>query len=399
MKVGVAMNIPVEYSRWIEVDLGKLAENYRKVTEYIKEDNDGKAVDVMAVVKSDGYGFGAVMAAKTFMEAGAKYLAVTTIDEGIDLRMNNIEAPILVFSSFVPGEAESYYRYDLIPTIGSIEGLQSLLDTAYGREITCHIKINTGMNRMGLTVDELVKALQMINFQDNVKIGGIYSHFATATERRTEYCAEQLAVFDKACSVLDISGVKNYVAHLANSAGALRFPEARFGCVRLGSILYGQAPIARDFGLELASPFVLKGKVASVQRITKGDAVGYGRDFVAKDDMVVAAVPVGYAEGFGVEPHARPETMSGAFRSMSRNVGKIAFGKANKGFYFGDEFLPVVGRVSMQITTVDITGQEINIGDVVEIPVRKIAANPRIPRVYIKDEEIVQVRDMLGLHE
>ncbi|MGI5825372.1 MAG: alanine racemase [Bacillota bacterium] len=399
VKVGAEMNIPVEYSRWIEVDLGQLAENYRKVTDYLKEDNEGREVSVMAVVKSDGYGFGAVMAARTFLEAGAEYLAVTTIDEGIELRMNEIKAPILVFSSFVPGEAEAYYRYDLTPTIGTIEGLQSLLDTAYGREISCHIKINTGMNRMGLTVDELVKALQMINFQKIVKISGIYSHFATATDRRTDYCAEQLAVFDKACSVLDISGQTDYLAHLANSAGALRFPEARFNCVRLGSVLYGQAPVASGFGLELNSPFALKAKVANLQQITKGDAVGYGRDFVAKDDMTVAAVPVGYAEGFGVEPNARPETMRKAFQTMSKNVGKIALGRQGRGFWLGDDLLPVVGRVSMQITTVDVTGRPINVGDVVEVPVRKIAAGSRIPRVYIKDDEIVMVRDMLGLHE
>lgn len=399
MKVGVGMNIPVEYNRWIEIDLGQLAENYHKVTEYLKADNDDKEIDVMAVVKADGYGFGAVMAARTFVEAGAKYLAVTTIDEGIDLRMNDIKAPILVFSSFVPGEAEAYFRYDLIPTIGSIDGLQDLLDTTYGRDIKCHFKINTGMNRMGLSVDELVKALQMISYQDNVKISGIYSHFATATDHRADYCAEQLAVFDKACSVLDISGQKDYIAHLANSAGALRFPEARFNCVRLGSVLYGQAPIAAGFGLELNDPFVLKTKIANLQHITKGDAVGYGRDFVAKEDMVVAAAPVGYAEGFGVEPNARPETMRKAFQSMSKNIGKIALGRQGKGFHWGEEFLPVVGRVSMQITTVDVTGKDIKVGDVVEVPVRRIAAASRIPRVYIKDEKIVMVRDMLGLHE
>ncbi len=393
------MNIPVEYSRWIEVDLDQLAENYRKVTEYIKEDNEGEPVDVMAVVKADGYGFGAVMAAKTFLEEGAKYLAVTTIDEGIELRNNGIEAPILVFSSFVPGEAEVYYRYDLIPTIGSLVGLQDLLDNAYGREISCHVKINTGMNRMGITVEELVKALQMISLQENVRFSGIYSHFATATDRSTTACAEQLAIFDRACSVLEISGVRDYVAHLANSAGALRFPESRFGCVRLGSVLYGQAPIAADFGLELDSPFLVRAKVACIQHITQGDAVGYGQDFVAKENMTVAAVPVGYADGFGVEPNARPDTMRKAFRTMSRNVGKIALGRQHRGFWLGDQLLPVVGRVSMQITTVDVTGLGVKVGDVVEIPIRKTAANPRIPRVYLKDGEVVQVADMLGLHE
>lgn len=393
------MNIPVEYSRWVEVDLDQLAENYRKVTEYIKEDNEGEAVDVMAVVKADGYGFGAVMTAKTFLEEGAKYLAVTTIEEGIELRNNDIEAPILVFSSYMPGEAEAYYRYDLTPTIGSLAGLQDLLDNAYGRDISCHVKINTGMNRMGITVDELVKALQMVSLQENVRFNGIYSHFATATDRNITACAEQLAIFDRACSVLEISGVRDYVAHLANSAGALRFPEARFGCVRLGSVLYGQAPIAADFGLELSSPFRVMAKVACVQQITQGDAVGYGQDFVAKGDMTVAAVPVGYADGFGVEPNARPDTMRKAFQTMSRNVGKIALKRQQRGFWLGDQLLPVVGRVSMQITTVDVTGLDVEVGDAVEVPMRKTATNPRIPRVYLKEGEVAQVSDMLGLHE
>lgn len=397
------MTIPVEYSRWIEIDLDKLAENYRKVAEFIKEENDGKAVDVMAVVKSDGYGFGAVMAARTFLEAGAKYLAVTTIDEGIELRNNDIKAPILVFSSYVPGEAEAYYRYDLIPTVGTVAGLENLIESTHGREISCHLKVNTGMNRMGLTIDELVKALQMINFQEQVQVGGIYSHFATATDHRTAYCAEQLAVFDKACSILDISGVLDYVAHLANSAGALRFPEARFNCVRLGSALYGQAPMAKSFGLDLASPFVFKAKIANLQTIAKGDAVGYGMDFVAKEDMTIAAVPVGYAEGFGVKPNARPESMKTSFQAMSKSVGKIALGKRDRGMWLEDEaddtFLPVLGRVSMQITTVDVTGKDVKVGDIVEVPVRKIAAGSRIPRVYFRDGEICMVRDMLGLHE
>ena len=389
------MKIPVEYSRWIEVDLDGLQENYRKVTEFITNDNDGNPVDVMAVVKSDGYGFGAVMAAKTFIEEGAKYLAVTTIDEAIELRMNDIKAPILVFTSYVPGEAEAFYRYDLIPTIGSIVGLQDLMDSSYGRNIDCHLKINTGMNRMGLTVDELIQALQMVNFQENVRISGIYSHFATATDRRTDFCAEQLAVFEKACSILEISGITDYVAHLCNSAGALRFAEARFNCVRLGSVLYGQAPIAKTFGLDLANPFELKAKIANLQQINKGDAVGYGRDFVAKENMSLAIVPVGYAEGFGVNPNARPESVKKAFK----NMGKAALGKNDRGVWQGDEFYPVVGRVSMQIVAVDNTGKNLQVGDVVEVPIRKVSAGARIPRVYTRNDEVVLVRDMLGLHE
>lgn len=389
------MKIPMEYSRWIEVNLDGLAENYRKVTEFIAADNEGEAVDVMAVVKSDGYGFGAVMAARTFLEAGAAYLAVTTIDEAIELRMNDIKAPILVFTSYTPGEAEAFYRYDLIPTIGSIVGLRDLIDNSYGRDIECHIKINTGMNRMGVTADELVKVLQMINFQENVKISGIYSHFATATDRKTDYCAEQLAVFEKACSILEISGLTDYVAHLANSAGALRFAEARFNCVRLGSVLYGQAPIAKSFGLDLNNPFELKAKVANLQEIGKGDAVGYGRDYIAKDNMSLAIIPIGYAEGFGVNPNARPESVKKAFR----NVGKAALGKNDRGVWQGEKFYPVAGRVSMQIIAVENTDNNLQVGDVVEVPIRKVSAGSRIPRVYIKGGEVVQVRDMLGLHE
>jgi alanine racemase len=185
--------------------------------------------------------------------------------------------------------------------------------------------------------------------------------------------------------------------HLANSAGALRFPEARFSAVRLGSVLYAQLGMASKLGLNLADPFTAKAKVTAVRDLKKGDSVGYSREFVALQDMRLAVIPYGYGDGFGVQASARELTIKDSVQNMSRDIGRLMLKRYKRGVYYQGRLLNALGRVAMQSMMVDISNEpEIKVGDVVEAPMRRTSASARLPRVYVRDGKVVAIRVLIA---
>ncbi len=372
---------------WLEIDLDKLAANFAAV-------QDKVGGDIIAVVKNDAYGFGAVQCAKTFVEAGAKMLAVTTLYEALELREAGISAPVLVFLPPLPGEAAYFAEYDLTATVDSQFTLQTLADV--GQPLNCHIKLNTGMNRLGVDTEQLADLLAAFKQQDNLCLTGAYSHLATALEQDKTFALRQIAEFERQRQQIMQAGFEGVCFHLANSAGALRFPQARFDAVRLGSVLYGQLGMAKSLGVALAEPFRAKARIVAVRDLKKGETVGYGREFCAPRNMRIAVVPFGYGDGFGVQAAARPLTVKDSVQTMSRNVGKLLLGRYQRCLYYQGKPLAVLGRVAMQSLMVDIGDLPLAVGDVVEAPMRRTSASARLPRVYLQNGEVCAVRSYVS---
>lgn len=376
------MNNSIPFSRWLQIDLDKLVANLAAMAQAV-------ATPIIAVVKNDAYGFGAVPCAGAFVRAGAAMLAVTTLDEALELREGGITAPILVFEPPLAAAAPYFARHNLTATMDGPDTLAVL--ARLDKPVNCHIKLNTGMNRFGTNPADLPALLDALAAASHINVCGLYSHLTTALEPDNAFALRQIAAFNKAREQV-LARFPSVCCHLANSAGALKFPQARYDAVRLGSALYGQLGLARAYNVALADPFCAKARVAAVRSLAPGDTVGYGREFAARAAMQVAVVPFGYGDGFGVQPAARPATVKSSVQTAARTLGKLALGRADRYVYLADHRLNVLGRVAMQNMLVDATGVDIAAGDVLNVPIRRTAASARLPRVYVAGDDVVELR-------
>lgn len=391
-------NILARLAHWLEIDLDKLAANAQVLRQHLQAQTPG--VQLLAVVKNDAYGYGAVECARTLTAAGADGLAVTSLEEALQLRAAGIAAPLLVFLPPQAAELELFARHHLTATVDSAYTAEILQGWP---QIEYHLKINTGMNRFGVNPDaDLAAVLQLLAQADAPRLTGAYSHLATALEVDMKFAREQIARFAQAREQILAFWAQNgqpaaqICFHLANSAGCLRFPEAHFSAVRVGSVLYGQLGLAKKMGLNIVDAFVAKARVAAVRQIARGEGVGYSREFIASRPTRVAVIPYGYGDGFGVTPNARTLTVKDSVQEMSRNIGRLVLGRYQRGVYYQGQLLPVLGRVAMQSMMVDIGDLPIEPGAVVSVPLRRTAASARLPRVYLKNGEIVAVHTLVA---
>lgn len=368
---------PDALDAWVAVDREALAHNFRQVRSHV-----APGVRVLAVVKADAYGHGAVEASRVFLAAGAGFLGVTRIEEGIELRDAGIEAPVLVFSAALPAQAETIVGRRLSATVCTLEAAQALSAAApAGGAARVHVKVDTGMGRIGIRPEELPGFLQALAELPGVEVEGIYTHFATATGSDTAFAARQLDRFLQAVSTAQADAGKPLL-HAANSAALLRLPQAHLDMVRPGTILYGQYPSAHvPRKLELRETWQLKARVTFIKQIRKGESIGYGRDFIAPRPMMVATIPLGTADGLTATP-VRPtrslSELAGAARDFLR--------RGNMGVRIGGRHAPFVGRVSMQMCCVDVSHlPDVRIGDEVVLPARRTMTSARIPRIYHGD--------------
>ena len=317
--------IPKVPSRtWAEVDLGAIRHNVRTLK------RRAAGARLMAVVKADAYGHGAVYVSLAALEAGADSLAVVTVEEGAELRRAGIDAPILVFTDLLPHELALAGWYRLQVTAHSIPSARRI---AMNPELEAHLKINTGMNRWGVEPGEAGEAHKILGSQ----LVGIYTHLASADSER-EATSRQLEVFDGVLAARDFGGV---LVHAANSAGTLWHPSSRYDCVRPGIALYGLHP-AGDEGdpvdEDLRPALSLKSYVAGVRHLAPGEGVSYGLTFRAEASMFAATVPVGYAEGYR--------------RILSNRASALVRG----------ERCSLLGRVTMDACVFEV-GDRVEVGD------------------------------------
>ena len=332
---------------WAEVSLGALRENYRLVREYV-----GHGVTICAVVKAYAYGHGAVECATALQQEGATWLGVTSLDEAIPLREEGIATRILLMTGFWRGEQEEVVRLGLTPTVWAIEHVE-LMERAADRlavaQHPIHLKVDTGMGRLGATIEELPHVLQALRSASHLKLEGVATHLASSEVLDAPSVAEQLKQFETARRMLREFGFNPQYVHAANTSAVISHHEAWNSMVRPGLALYGyHLPFERagrvvsGRGLRLPVKPVLtwKTRIFSVREMRAGEALGYGGTYVTKAPSRIAVLPVGYADGL--------------------NRGLSAGGRV----IVRENYAPIVGRISMDLTLVDVTGiSGVEVGD------------------------------------
>ena len=298
---------------WVEIDLAALGHNVKALKAFI-----APHTKLMAVVKADAYGHGAVTVARTALANGADSLAIATLAEGVELRSAGIKAPILILGAINAVEdIKAVAAWELEPTICNAR--QALLfDRALasvGKFIPVHLKLDTGMSRLGTNWQEAVDFGQLVSTLPNLKIASIYSHFSTADESDRTWMEVQHRRFQDAIARLRASGCVPPQIHLANSAATLSDRTYHYDIVRVGLALYGLYPAVHlQHSIDLQPVLQVKAKITQVSTILAGEGVSYGRKFVAPQDTKVAVVGIGYADGV-------PRNLSNRLKAIVR--GKL----------------------------------------------------------------------------
>jgi alanine racemase len=313
---------------WLEVDLDAVAANVRALKRLV-----GRKTAVAAVVKAEAYGLGAIVVARTAVEAGAEWLAVARVQEGVALREAGLEAPILNLAYTSPDETQTAVAYQITPTVADPGAVQSFAAAVpRGDVFGIHVKVDTGLSRFGAQPRELSSLLRAMGELPNLRLDGFYSHFAEADGADRGFADEQLGRFFAAEREVRANRQEPRVRHLANSAATLALPESRLDLVRVGITLSGHYPsddVPR--AAELQPAVALKARVARVYSLGVGSSVGYNRTFVSDRPIRAAVVPVGYADGL-------PRAHSNRGQVLIR--GRRA---------------PLIGRVSMDQCVADVT--------------------------------------------
>ncbi len=320
-----------------EIDLGAISYNLKGVRRKV-----GPHVKVMAVVKANAYGHGLVEVAKFVGHRLADYFGVALPEEGVKLRQAGIEKPIHVFNLPAKSQTSLFFDYDLEPTICSFTDMDALnsVGTRRKEKTPVHLKIETGMNRVGVKVENLSSFLNSLSSFKYLEIKGVYTHFATSEDRDKSFARKQLDEFHRALQILKRNKIFPELIHCANSGAILDLPETYFSMVRAGMIMYGYYPTRETMeSVPLKPAMTLKSKVLLVKWIEKGDSVSYGRRFVARRQTKIATLPVGYADGFR--------------RALTGNAVVLIQGKR----------FPVVGTICMDQLMVDVGKADITVGD------------------------------------
>ena len=332
------------------IDLGALAHNARAIRAFMAARPGGRPVPALVgVVKANAYGHGAAEAARTLVVAGTAMLACADVEEASELRGAGLTVPILVFSPFSLGDVDAVFEAALTPTISTPADARRLQEPAARRgvRIRCHLGIDTGMHRLGLRHDNLARTMPAVLAAPNLEIAGVYTHFATADTPGDELFARQCRNFESAGRALAALGVTGCVQHAANSGALLADPATWFDLVRPGLLMYGVPPRAFEGRVAVRPVMSLRSRVAAVKGVRVGESIGYGGRFVARRPTTMAVVPAGYADGLDTRLEGR-----GCVLVRGRRV-------------------PIVGSVSMDLITLDVTGMPVEPGDEVVITGRQ----------------------------
>lgn len=374
---------------WAEINLGAIAHNTRYLVE------QAAPAGLMAVVKANAYGHGALPVAQVALANGASQLAVAIPEEGLALRAGGITAPILVLGAFFPGQEATFIEAGLTATVIHEAGLRALSARAMavGKAAKVQIKVDTGMGRLGVLLHEAPRLIEEASRAPGIRLEGVYTHLATADEADLSYAREQLDRLETVIAVCGRLGVRIGAVHAANTAALLQkarapelFPLQKSDWMRAGIALYGLAPsaeVARKIPNALRPALTWKAQLVSVKRLPSGSGVSYGLTYRTASETTIGVVPVGYADGYS----------------------RLLSGKAE--VLIGGQRYPVVGRICMDQFMIDLGDRHVEPGAEVtllgrqgnaEIPAEEVAnwlgtipyevvcmIGARVPRVYVNE--------------
>ena len=379
---------------WAEINLDSLHHNIDAIREIVPSESK-----MMAVVKANAYGHGAVECSRVFLENGADSLAVATLSEAIELRRTGITAPILILGYTLPEQIKSILKWSLTPTVYTVEYAEtlSLAANELGMTADIHIKVDTGLGRIGVQTDEAsLAAISEIKELQSINIEGIFTHFALADSKDKSYTVKQFNEFKSFLERLTERGINIPIKHASNSAAIMDLPEYALDMVRPGCILYGVYPSgdADREKLDLKPAMSFKTRITHVKTVPPGTGISYGLTYTTGSESIIGSLSVGYADGYS--------------RALS-NKAEVGVGGARA---------PVIGRVCMDQTMVDLTGLKNPIrGNTVTLFGDGLSGEPkvedvagwmgsipdevvsgiarRVPRVYTRQGKVVKVVDYL----
>lgn len=372
---------------WAEISLSALAENYQVIARHL-----GPAITPCCVIKCDAYGHGVIESARALEEAGAIFLGVTSTEEGTAVRDAGVKLPILVMTGFWRGEEQALLSHHLTPAIATVEHIEALerAYTALGltRRIPAHLKVDTGMARLGVSLAELPALAARIARSPAIELEGVFSHLAESEILDSPFVEAQRTDFQRALQILADAGLHPRYRHLANTAATVARPETWNNMARPGLALYGynlqcEGPGAAEAKLPVRPVLTWKTRIIALRDIAAGTPVGYNRRWRADRPTRLAVIPVGYGDGFN--------------RHLS-NAGQVIL---------HDHYAPITGNVSMDLTMIDVTDiPNAAIGDEVLLIGRSehcsigaddqarlagtivyeilCGLSPRVPRVYVE---------------
>ena len=372
---------------WAEVDLDAIAANIAGLRQRI-----GDSPELLAVVKANGYGHGAVPVARTALEAGAQRLGVACLDEAVQLRRTGINAPMVILGHTPVWEAERLVEYKVTPTVDTKQLALAVarLSTERGIVTPVHLKVETGMNRFGMPPNEVVDFAQFLRTLPGLNVEGLYTHFAMADEADKTFTRQQFKLFLSAAERLPWIPCR----HVANSAAVLDEPQMCLDMVRPGISLYGCYPSSQvSHSVQLKPALSLKSRVVRLHDLAPGDVVSYGGTWVAQKSTRIALVPCGYADGLPRVLSNRGSVLIRAQRAPI--VGRICMDQFVvdvghlSGVALGDEVIIIGRQGEGQITVEEVASLASTINYEILCGI-----SPRVPRVYRKGGEIVLVRTL-----
>jgi alanine racemase len=380
------------------VRLDEIAENVRVFRRLI-----GPSVKLMAVVKANGYGHGAIMVAKTSIAEGADYLGVATVDEGIQLRNSGLTAPILVLGPVQPGEIAKATQFKLELAVGSAKAVSELAKAGAHcsprKQVRIHLKIDTGMRRFGCLPEEIPEIAPKIASESSLELVGTFTHFASADEEAETPTLIQVSEFEQALDLLARSGLDPGLRHAANSAATLRSRRYDFDMVRIGISLYGIAPSLEIPLFEGLRPAMsIRTRVGRVMELAPRDRVSYGGTYEARRHERAALIPIGYADGFrrglsgnawvGIDGFRCPvlgrvcmdQTVVGVPAQLNVREGDevVVVGDATQGAPSLDDLANITGTIAYEVAS---------------------AISKRVPRIFLNGDELIAIEDLHGLRE
>lgn len=320
-----------------EIDLSAVSFNIKEIKKRVQP------AKIMAVVKANAYGHGALEICKQAIQSGVEYLGVACGEEGVAMRKAGVDAPILVFSSSGLNRTDPYLEYNLEATVFDEAGLYNLTQSARrsGKKAVVHVKVDTGMNRMGINWQQAPEFVEKVYNIPEIQVQGLYTHFANSDSLDKSFAILQLQRFKQVIARLEEMGIHVPLKHAANSGAILDLPDTYFDIVRPGILLYGYYPavdMVKSMNLKPAMTF--KTRVLYIKEIERGESVSYDRTFIADKKTLVASLPVGYGDGYN--------------RLLSNNGQVLVGGKR----------YPIIGRVCMDLIMIDLLdNRDIKVGD------------------------------------
>ena len=389
---------------WVDVDLSALEHNLVRIRERLC--GSGSTALTMAVVKADGYGHGAVGVSRALAGAGVDWLGVALLEEGAEIRRAGVELPILVLGTARPAKIALYRRYRLTPTVSSLHELRLWRDWTAGEAEAqpVHLKVDTGMGRLGVAVDEVSRALEILREHRGLRLAGLLSHFGDADDLASPRNQAQERSFAAVLGQLTVEERQHALIHMANSAAALHLPESRFSLVRLGIAIYGLEPAERPGQplpaterTDLRPVMAVKARIVQLREVPAGTAVSYGGRTVTRRRSRIAVVPVGYADGYAWRLTGKAEALVRGRR------------------------VPVAGSVTMDMTLLDVTDAGAELGDEVvllgrqgseEVTALELATHAgtipweilchlglRLPRRYVREGRVEELMSRFSREE